>query len=563
MYQMYGFGLIFRNDVFSHSVSKMEGNKKFYMRLPLFIGLSICAGILIGAEMFGGQTNHKNIDQNASKIKDVLSYLDKYYVDTVDTEKLTEEAIRQMLQELDPHTSYIPVEEIKAANEGLEGNFEGIGIEFNIFQDTLYVVTPLTGGPSEEVGLKAGDKIIRVDGKNIAGINLTTQQVFKYLKGKKGTKVVLSVMRRGIKELLEFTIKRDKIPIFTVDVGFMIDKTTGYVKINRFGAKTYDEFKTQLKNLQGQGMRRLVLDLRDNPGGYMGTAIKIADEFLSDDKTIVYTKGKERRFNEEAKATKAGDFEEGTLIVLVNEGSASASEIVSGALQDHDRALIVGRRTFGKGLVQKPIELDDGSELRLTISRYYIPSGRSIQRPYEKGKSDKYSADYYERTQSGELFHVDSIKFDKSQKYQTASGREVYGGGGVMPDYFVAQDTSFFSNYLQKLYGLNLVREFVLNYTNTHEETLKAQSLEEFCANFEVNQTMLDELIRMGESLGVRYQETEFGQSEKFLKNQIKSLIAKSFWHNEGLYKVLLSEDVILQKSLQLFDEAEGLHPKK
>ncbi len=533
----------------------MEKNSKFYIRLPLFIALATCAGILIGAKFFGDEA-HLTVGNNASKIKSVLGYLDKYYVDSVDTDQLTEQAIRKILQELDPHTSYIPVEEIRAANEGLEGNFEGIGIEFNIFRDTLYVITPLAGGPSEQAGLKAGDKIIKVDGKNIAGINLTTPQVFKLLKGKKGTKVVVSIARKGNAELLDFTLRRDKIPIFTVEAGLMLDEKTGYIKISRFGAKTYDEFKDKLDKLLEKGMTQLVLDLRDNPGGYMGTAIKIADEFLSNDKRIVYTKGKAHRFNEEAKASRKGDFKTGKLVVLVNEGSASASEIVSGALQDHDRAWIVGRRTFGKGLVQKPIQLDDGSELRLTISRYYTPSGRSIQRPYEKGKGEEYTADFYERTRNGELFSKDSIKFDESQKYKTTSGRVVYGGGGIMPDIFVARDTSYYSNYLNKLYGANLIREFVLTYTKSQEAQLKNQTLEDFCTNFIVTPAMLQELIQMGIEAGVSYDESEFKRSEAFLRNNLKSLIARVFWKNKGFYKVNLQTDEMLKEARPLFEQS-------
>jgi len=303
-------------------------------------------------------------------------------------------------------------------------------------------------------------------------------------------------------------------------------------------------------------MTQLVLDLRDNPGGYMGTAIKIADEFLSNDKRIVYTKGKAHRFNEEAKASRKGDFKTGKLVVLVNEGSASASEIVSGALQDHDRAWIVGRRTFGKGLVQKPIQLDDGSELRLTISRYYTPSGRSIQRPYEKGKGEEYTADFYERTRNGELFSKDSIKFDESQKYKTTSGRVVYGGGGIMPDIFVARDTSYYSNYLNKLYGANLIREFVLTYTKSQEAQLKNQTLEDFCTNFIVTPAMLQELIQMGIEAGVSYDESEFKRSEAFLRNNLKSLIARVFWKNKGFYKVNLQTDEMLKEARPLFEQS-------
>ena len=348
-----------------------------FIQIPLLLALSISAGVLIGAKMFGGEK--PSVDQTARKIKEILRNIDRFYVDSVNTTEIAEKAIEDMLDELDPHTSYIRASELAAAKEGLDGNFEGIGIEFNIFRDTLYVVAPISGGPSEKAGLQAGDKIIIVDGDTLSGPGLTNQKVFKSLKGPKGSEVTLGILRKGADELIDYRIIRDKIPIYSVDVSYMMNETDGYLKISRFGESTYREFKKACKELKKKGMKRLILDLRDNPGGYMSMAVRTADEFIAGKKMIVYTKSKEARFNESHYSEKDGLFEEQPLIVLVNEGSASASEILAGALQDTDRALIVGRRSYGKGLVQKPISLSDGSELRLTISRYYTPSGRSVQ----------------------------------------------------------------------------------------------------------------------------------------------------------------------------------------
>ncbi|MDH5604886.1 MAG: S41 family peptidase, partial [Cyclobacteriaceae bacterium] len=401
------------------------------IRLPIILSVGLAAGMLIGATFSRPSVEGQGLTTGLQKFKEVLTHIDRNYVDEVDVDKLVEQAILNILENLDPHSAYIPASERLRANEDLQGNFEGIGIEFNIFKDTLVVVSPLSGGPSEAAGLSSGDKIIMVDGKNIAGVGLTNRDVQNNLKGPKGTEVKISVLRKGSQKLIEFVIIRDKIPQFSVDTGYMIDDKIGYIKISRFSATTYQEFKEVLEALKDKGMKKLVLDLQGNPGGYMNHAIQVADEFLDSNKKIVYTKGKDPRYNTEANTEQKGVFEKGDLIVLVNEGSASASEIVAGALQDNDRALIVGRRTFGKGLVQMPIDISDGSELRLTISRYYTPSGRSIQKPYES--VSEYEHDIIDRFDRGEFFVVDSIKFEDSLKYTTLNGRTVYGGGGIMP----------------------------------------------------------------------------------------------------------------------------------
>ncbi len=428
-------------------------NSNFQIRLPIILCIGLAAGVLIGASLSTKTSYGGSGGDGISKLREVMGLIQKEYVDDPKTDELVEDAIQHMLGKLDPHSSYISVKDREEANEDLRGNFEGIGIEFNIFHDTIVVVSPLGGGPSEAVGLHSGDKIVKVDNKIVAGININNGDVMKYLKGPKGSEVKIEISRKNEKDLLSFTIIRDKIPQYSVETSYMIDSEIGYIKISRFSQTTYDEFQEALTKLKGNGMKKLVLDLQGNPGGYMNQAIDLADEFLPAGEKIVFTKGKDTRYNSDAMSTKKGEFESGDLIVLVNEGSASASEILAGALQDNDRALVVGRRSFGKGLVQSPFDLSDGSELRLTISRYYTPSGRSIQKPYND--MDDYGKDIMKRYRKGEFFHSDSIKFNDSLKYKTLNGRTVYGGGGIMPDYFVPLDTTLTSHYLNALYNSN------------------------------------------------------------------------------------------------------------
>src|SRR5687768_6777695 len=405
-----------------------------------------------------------------------------------------------MLNKLDPHSSYIPASERAAANEDLRGNFDGIGVEFNIFHDTIVVVSALSGGPSEALGIQSGDKIIEVDGKNLAGIGVTSNDVMKALKGPKGTEVKVTVLRK--EKEIDYKIIRDKIPQYSVDVAYMVDSEIGYIKVNRFAATTYDEFHQSLSKLKEKGMKKLVLDLQSNPGGYMNMAIDMADDFLSTGKKIVFTHGKEKKYDSEALSTSKGSFENGDLIVLVNEGSASASEILAGALQDNDRALIVGRRSFGKGLVQSPFDLSDGSELRLTISRYYTPTGRSIQKPYEDG--DEYSRDIISRYNHGEFFHADSIKVNDSLEYLTLNGRTVYGGGGIMPDYFVPLDTTLTSHYLNELYTSTSIQEYTFGFGEKHKDELEGKDFKAFLSGFEVSDKMLADLVATGERNNVK-----------------------------------------------------------
>lgn len=535
-------------------------NSTFQIRLPFFLALALAAGILIGASSFRGSTQGAQATAKGYlKFRDILSYVDRDYVDSVNIETLSDFAISSMLEKLDPHTTYIPAAEMDMARSYLEGDYEGIGVEFNIFRDTIHVIAPLSGGPAAAVGLQAGDKIIKVDGQIIAGVGITTQDIFEKLRGPKGTKVNLTVLRKHKKSPINFVVARHRIPTVSVDVSYMVDDLTGYIKVNRFAANTYDEFKAALIKLKKAGMQRLVLDLRGNPGGYMDKATKMADEFISGNQKIVYTNGKGTKYDSETYARVKGEFEEGLLVVLIDEGSASASEILAGALQDNDRALIVGRRSFGKGLVQMPISLNDGSELRLTISRYYTPSGRSIQKPYAAGAED-YELDISKRYERGEYFHPDSIRFVDSLKYKTANGRVVYGGGGIMPDVFVARDTAQLTNYLNQLNAKNLVREFALNYYRDHEKELKQMDFRQFRASFAVTDQMLQQLIQEATALKITYKPQEFNRSKVLLKNSIKAYIARNTFGPEGSFPIMHDQDEEFQQALKQLKQAEMQH---
>ena len=494
-----------------------------------------------------------------SKFRQVLSYIENDYVDEVNTEAILEEVIDDMLERLDPHTSYISTEDIALIKSQLQGNFEGIGIEFNIFKDTIYVVAPLSGGPSEKVGLLSGDKIVKVDGETVAGLGFSNRDVISRLRGEKGSSVVVSIKRSGIPELLDFEIIRDVIPQFSVDVAYMADPITGYIKVSKFSATTYMEFKEALVKLQGEGMERMILDLTGNTGGYLDRAVDMVDEMLEDGKLIVYTQGKESRYNERHIARKGGDFEQGSLIVLIDEGSASASEIVSGAIQDHDRGLIVGRRSFGKGLVQLPIPLEDGSELRLTISRYYTPSGRSIQKPYGEELDEYYREDILSRYESGEVFNEDSIKVNKELVFKTSAGRTVYGGGGIVPDHFVALDTTSNSLFLNRLFSTNSIAAYSLLYYQDHQQQLENMGKEAFIRDFEVSDDMLKDLIDYGSSNGVTFVERDFRRSKELLKVYLKAFVGRSVWDGEAFYPVLNQQNEIFLKAMELLDEADQL----
>lgn len=530
-------------------------NKKINYKLPLLFALIAAFGMFVGAKFSNSyQLQQGNVDPR-KKIEEVIRLISNAYVDQPDNEKISESAIEAMLKELDPHSVYIPAKDLKESNEQLEGNFEGIGVEFNIISDTIVVVSPISGGPSEQVGIRAGDRIIKIDGKTVAGVNFTNENVFKSLRGAKGTKVQVAIQRSGEKQLLDFTITRGKIPIYSLDASYMATPETGYIKISRFAATTLEEYHDAMNKLKKQGMKNLILDLRGNPGGYLKAAIMLADDYLEKDKLVVYTQGRARP-KDIFKATSTGDFERGKLVIMVDEGSASASEIVSGAVQDHDRGIIVGRRSFGKGLVQEPFMLSDGSAVRLTVARYYTPSGRSIQRPYEKGVEDYYE-DLNERFKHGELISKDSIKFIDSLKYKTSKNRIVYGGGGIMPDIFVPLDTSENSEYLQKLYGKNVFNEFVFDYMDKNRKSLNAnyKDFASFKNKFDINAKILDEFVKYGEKKGIKKDAQGLKTSGEFFRTQIKAMIARQLFKNDAFYELVNEKNETYRKALEVLKD--------
>ena len=536
-------------------------NDKKSVILPIAVAISLVLGIILGASFFGKKTFISNSGGTNSVFKEVLMHINKSYVDEVNIDSLSQYGIEKMLEKLDPHTAFLPPQDAELASADLHNGFDGIGVEFNIFNDSLFVVSPLVGGPSEAIGIKTGDIILKADTVNLTGKNLNSNLVFKSLRGPRNSIVKLTVKRKGTKSLLSFNVKRDKIPTYSVDAAYlMADKKTGYIKVNRFAETTYDEFKLYLGQLKAKGMTQLMLDLRGNPGGYMDRATDMVDELVGGNDVIVYTKGKDRSNNYEVKASKSGIFEKGKIVVLVDEGSASASEIVSGSLQDFDRATIVGRRTFGKGLVQAPIQLSDGSELRLTISRYYIPSGRSIQKPYELGKSEDYMEDMHNRYTSKELFVKDSIKSNQKLKFKTKGGRTVYGGGGITPDIFVPQDTSYYTTYLVEMFSKNIFREYSLNYTVSNTGKIQAMGFENYLKNFQVDDKMLADLKSLGTKNQVRFSDKDYAKSKAFIKTHVKALIARNIWKNNeksGLtnefYQIINQDDSMIKIGLTKF----------
>ncbi|GAB4020842.1 S41 family peptidase [Spirosoma koreense] len=541
-------------------------NDKATVRLPMLLGITLAGGMLIGATFFGGTKSLNTIGRGYTKYREILQLIENNYVDTVNTDDLVDYSITKMLEKLDPHTAYMNPQDAVAARSQLEGGFDGIGVEFNIYKDTVYVVTPLAGGPSETAGILSGDKIIKVDETPLVGGKIENSAVFKALRGKRGTDVKLTILRKGDKQPKEFTITRDRIPTYSVDAAYMIDAKTGYIKINRFSETTYDEFKTAMASLKAKGMTQLMMDLRNNPGGYMDRATNIADEFISGNKLLVYTNGKDSRYDRKTYAHIAGQFEEGPLVVLVDEGSASASEIVSGALQDHDRALIAGRRSFGKGLVQMPVTLSDGSELRLTISRYYTPSGRSIQKPYVPGQEGDYEKDLELRSKRGEYYIADSIKNDPKLKFKTDGGRVVYGGGGITPDYFIPRDSTWQTAYLIQLYGKNIIREFAMDYTNENRKKLEKMPFEEFDRSVVIGDDQMNLLVKEATSEGIKFNEKEYNRSKTYIRNQIKALVARAIYQknnkagqNNEFFRVISQSDDTYQKALKLFDRADKL----
>lgn len=533
-------------------------NTKSQIRLPIILALAISAGIWIGATFAEPKGNQNDLRAALYKLQEIMTYINRDYVDSVDTNELVEYGINKMLENLDPHSSYIPARDASLAQSQLDGEFDGIGVEFGIIRDTIYVVAPLTGGPSEALGIQSGDQIIRVDGKTVAGVGVTNRDVFDYLRGPSGSKVMVDIKRRNEPELISYEITRDKIPQYSINASYMVNEEIGYIKVTRFAATTYDEFRNSLVDLQSQGMKKLIIDLQGNPGGYMGAAINMADELLGDRSLIVSQVGKIEQYNQKAFAFKPGIFEEGSVIILINEGSASASEILAGAIQDNDRGLLVGRRSFGKGLVQMPIDLSDGAELRLTIARYYTPSGRSIQKPYGKN-FEAYERDWLDRYDNGEFFSSDSIKFNDSLKYETKKGRVVFGGGGIMPDYFVPLDTTMNSPYVTKLFNSDSSREFILDYVTNNKDKFAGISMDDYYKTFQVSDEMLQELVKVGERNKIEFDSKDFNKSKDYLKVLLKAHLGRQLYDDSAFYKVINDINEVYLRALNLFDEADRI----
>lgn len=492
------------------------------------------------------------------KLESLLYHIDRMYVDDVNKQQLVDAAIVRMLEELDPHSIYIPKEELEEVNEPLKGNFEGVGIQFNIVRDTIYVVDAIPGGPSERLGIRAGDRILTIDKENVAGVGFKNSDVMKRLRGKKGTKVEVTMARKGEPAPLDFSITRDKIPIYSVESSYMATPKTGYIKVSRFSATTMKEFREKLDELKAMGMQDLILDLQGNGGGYLRTAIEMADEFLGDRKLVVYTEGRTSP-REDTFSTKEGRFEKGKLVVLVDEGSASASEIVSGAIQDWDRGVIVGRRSFGKGLVQRPVMLPDGSAVRLTVSRYYTPSGRCIQKSYEEGL-EAYQQEKSARLAQGELMNADSIHPADTVKYYTMNKRVVYGGGGIMPDAFVPIDTTQSSSYFGQLVRKGVLNTFALNYVDDHRTELSAKypGVETFRTTFQVDELMLDALEAQAKKDGVEPDAAGMERSKNLIKLRLKGLIARDLWDTSAYWQVINAENPVdrsFQRALEVLQD--------
>lgn len=489
---------------------------------------------------------------HAQKIISLLNIIQFAYVDTVNEKKLSEDAIRAILKDLDPHSTYIPAEEAKEAEEPLLGKFEGIGIQFNILEDTIFVTNTIPGGPSEKVGILAGDRIVKIEGQNVAGVKITNNDVLKKLRGDKGTRVTVSILRRNTPDLIDFTITRDKIPLFTVDAAYMIDKNTAYIKINRFAEGTVDEFREAMNKLRPKNPENLILDLTGNGGGYLNRAVDLADEFLSERKRIVYTQGINNPMKEYY-STAAGNWEKGKLVIMIDEASASASEIVSGAVQDWDRGLIVGRRSFGKGLVQNPFRLVDGSMVRLTVARYYTPTGRSIQKPYNS--DEDYSLEIINRYKRGETVSADSIKFIDSLKYYTNSNRVVYGGGGIMPDIFVPADTGRFTNYYREVQRKGLINEFALTYVDNRRKALLAKypDVTVFRQQFETDSLFMKQFYDYAEKKGVPLKDEDKKVPQDILAFQLKALIARDLWNIEAYYRIINDINPIYKRAIESF----------
>lgn len=497
-------------------------------------------------------------DMQVRKLMMAEKIIENFYVDTINSEKLVEEGIKAMLKTLDPHSLYSDKAETKELTTPLQGNFSGIGIQFQMLNDTLYVIQTIAGGPCEKVGVRAGDKIITAGDSIISGVKRPNSSVMGILRGPKGTTVDISVLRRGEREPIVFRITRDDIPLYSIDATYMVNKTTGYIRITRFAEETGNEFRKALLELKKKGMKDLILDLEDNGGGYLGSAVQVASEFLDYGDIVVSTKDTRNGANTDFPVETKGIFREGKVVVMVNQYSASASEILSGALQDHDRGVIVGRRTFGKGLVQRPFPFPDGSMIRLTVSRYYTPSGRLIQKPYTMGEGDEYREDMLHRYESGEFSSADSIHFDESLKTSTLKkSRTVYGGGGIMPDCFVPVDTTSYSTYYRNLVAKGVLNKFAVTYVDENRESLKKRykDVDGFVSGFVVDDEFLRSVVELGQQEGVEYVDEDYVKSRDVIATIVKGLIARDVYDTSAYFRIANPLDPIFLKALEIISD--------
>ena len=533
--------------------------KRYNAFLPIILSLVLVIGLWLGYFLSNRLQNNSSLSQNNrastnDKINSLLDYIEYQYVDTINKKDLVEKTVTSMLQSLDPHSSYIAASEFETVNEPLEGIFDGIGVEFNIIKDTIRVITPIEGGPSEKIGIRAGDKIVKVEGNIVAGVKITNKEVFDKLRGKSGSIVNVSILRSGIQKPLMFNITRDAIPLYSIDASYMVNTTVGYIKISKFAATTYDEYLKAFNTLSKQGMKKLILDLRGNPGGYLNAAVDISDEFLVNGLQIVYTQGKASP-KKVYKATERGSFENNGLAILIDEGSASASEIVAGAIQDNDRGTIIGRRSFGKGLVQDQLQLPDGSAIRLTIARYYTPTGRCIQKPYSDDKSQYYSEEYA-RFEHGELLNADSIKLDKTKKYITPDGKTVYGGGGIMPDVFVPLDTSKNNSFINKVFYTGAINTFAFEYADNNRTKLKLLgSAKNYIAQFEISNAILEEFYAYCDKQNTKLGSVNKEKTNQALKPYLKAFIGRDVFDKDAYYPIINQSDKCILKATEVLSK--------
>ncbi|MDB5283235.1 MAG: hypothetical protein JWO06_2310 [Bacteroidota bacterium] len=537
-----------------YSYSSRTSSRPSSPYTPFIYALILAFGVMLGFAINTITVGKQSpISGKYDKVSDIINYISLKYVDTINRAQLIDKTIDKMLSNLDPHSVYIPAKDVGEMNESLEGNFEGIGIEFYIVQDTITVVTAIPGGPSELAGVKAGDRIIRIEDSTVAGVKIKEADVKHKLRGPKGSMVKVSMLRGGAAKLIDFKISRDKIPLYSIDAGYLMTPEVGYIRISNFGANTHEEFTDKLNDLQRKGMKKLIIDLRGNPGGYLQAATSIADELISGDKLLVYTKGQAFP-RQDYLAAKPGIFERGDLCILIDQGSASASEILSGAIQDWDRGTIIGRTSFGKGLVQEQYELRDGSALRLTVARYYTPSGRCIQRSYAKGTEDYYN-DVYERYSRGEFVHEDSIFSKDTTVYKTSKGRRVYGGGGIRPDIFVPMDTSGDNEYFYAI--RSFVPEFVYRYSSHNAAVLSQFKTEEdFKKGYVVPEQMANDFFVFAQSEGLKDNPAKAKRATEKLKLYLKAFIAKQVWRMDGYYYIINDEDNVVKAALKNFSSS-------